>query len=227
MTGEPSRQQSRRTLLERAAAGVGAAGLTSLAGCAALTGSVEFSASAATVPQQALERTRFQKHRTDEPVVEPTYEVGGQSKTVEVKNVVTQYDRAVDLSAVGLGRYQAAVFAALSTPQVDVLGKTFNPVGDMSTDELAALLQKRYEGISVGSLESESQVSVAGTSTTMARYPATATLAEAGVDVDLWIHLTEAVKANDDFVVTFGGYPALLDHRAEIVLLTKAVTHET
>lgn len=226
MTRQPSTRQHRRTFLRRTAAGVGAAGLASLAGCAALTGSVSFSASAAIVAQSALDETGFQKHKTDEPVVERTFEAGGQSKTVEVKNVVTQYDKAVDLSVLGLGRYQAAVFATLSTPQVDVLGRTFNPVGDMSTDDLAAMLQERYDGISIGSLESESQVSVAGQTTTMARYPASATLAEAGAKVDLKVHLTEAVKANGDFVVTFGGYPAMLDHGAEIETLIRATTHE-
>lgn len=226
MTRQPSTRQHRRTFLKNAAAGVSAAGLASLAGCAALEGSIEFSASAAIVAQSALDETDFQKYRTDEPVVERTFEAGGQSKTVEVKNVVTQYDKAIDLSAIGLGRYQAAVFATLSTPQVDVLGKTFNPVGDMSTDDLAAMLQERYEGISIGSVESESQVSVAGQSTTMARYPATATLVEAGVEVDLKVHLTEAVKANGDFVVTFGGYPTMFDHGAEIEALIQATTHE-
>lgn len=226
MTREPSTRQHRRTFLKRAAAGVTAGGLASLAGCAALTGSVEFSASAATVSQDALDETKFQKYQTDEPVAERTFEAGGQSKTVEVKNVVTQYDKAVDLSAIGLGRHQAAVFATLSTPQVEVLGKTFNPVGEMSTDDLAALIQERYEDISVGELESESQVSVAGQSTTMARYPAAAALAETGAEVDLWLHLTEAVTANGDFVVTFGGYPTLIDHGAEVEILTQATTHE-
>ena len=227
MTRQPSAEQSRRTFLRQFAGATGASALASLAGCAALTGSVEFSASAAPVEKATLKDTGYSRYQTTRPVVERTYEAGGQSKTVEVENVVTQYDKAVDLTAIGLGAFQAAVFTTLSTPQVEVLEQTFNPVGDMSTDELAGRIQERYEGITVGEKDDEWSATVAGSSTTVARYPAEATLTEADAKVDLWLHLSQAVEAADDFVVTFGGYPQLLDQGDNIDALTNAVTHDS
>lgn len=228
MTRQPSSEQSRRAFLQRsAAAAAGTGALASLAGCAALTGSIEFTANAAPVPKPTLKDTGYSKYKTTRPVVERTYEAGGQSKTVKVKNVVTQYDKAVDLTAIGLGSVQAAVFTTLSTPAVDVLGKTFNPIGDKSTNELAQMIQERYENISIGSKESEWSANVSGQSTTVARYPAKATLTEVDAKVDIWLHLTEAVEAGEDFVVTFGGYPRLLDQKQNLNALTNAVTHDS
>lgn len=227
MARQPSTGHRRRTVLKRAAAAVGAGALTSLAGCATLTGDVEFSANAAIVPKETLQQTGYSKYKTDKPVVERTFEAGGQSKTVKVKNVVTQYDKAVDLTGIGLGSYQAAVFTTLSTPKVEVLNKTFNPVGDMSTDELAKMIQDRYDGMNIGEKESQWSASVAGSSTTVARYPAKATLTEADAKVDIWLHLSKAVEADTDFVVTFGAYPKLLNQKKNIQTLTNAVTHES
>lgn len=227
MTREPSTERSRRAFLERTAGAAGVGVLASLAGCGMLTGNVEFSANAATVDDAALDETGYSKYKTDRPVVERTFEAGGQSKTVEVRNVVTQYDKSVDLTSIGLGAYQAAVFTALSTPQVEALGQTFNPVGEMSTDDLAAMVQERYEGISIGEKESEWEATVVGQSTTVARYPAEATLTSADLNVDLWLHLSQAVEADSDFVVVFGGYPRVLDQRENIEALTGGVTHES
>lgn len=226
MTREPSTRQSRRTFLARAGAAVGAAGLTSLAGCAALEGDIEFGASAATVPQATLDQTGYQKHRTTQPVEEREFTAAGQSKTVKVTNIITEYDKAIDLSLLGLGRYQAAVFATLATPKVEVLGKTFNPVGEMSTDDLANLIQERYDSISLGAKDSEWDATIAGQTTTVARYPASANLIAAGMKVNLWLHLSEAVEAGEDFVVTFGAYPQRLDEADEMDALTAAVQHD-
>ncbi|MWG34495.1 DUF6517 family protein [Halomarina oriensis] len=213
----------RRRLL----AGVGATGVTALAGClGVLTGDepARFGASAATVPDSTLAATGYGHHRTSESPVTRTYEVAGQSRDVEATNVVAEYERAVEIPLVG--RFRAAVFAALSTPQVAVLGETFNPVGEMSTDELLAMVQERYEALRDLRRESERRVTVLGEETRATRYAGTALLLGGDVRVEIFLTITEAVAAGGDFVLGIGAYPRVLDDRDEVTAMLESIRHE-
>lgn len=193
----------------------GAAFLGAVAGC---TESVpflgdeplEFAADPATVPDGTLQETGYEEHRRRDVTVERTFEVGDRTQDVVVTNRQAEYDKAVDFAATPLPtdqRFRAAVFTVLSTPQVDILGRTFNPVADMSADELAAMVQERYGGMSALSRVGERTATVAGRSTTVGEFDAAAELLAAGLSVDLRLSVAEAVEAGEDLVVAVAAYP--------------------
>lgn len=209
----------------RMLAGLGTAATAGLAGCSGLTGPITFDSASVSVAQQALSQTGYKHNRTTHPVITRTVSKFGITKTVKVTNTVAEYDRAIDLGALGLGRYRAAVFAILSTPQISFLGQTFNPIGKMSPKELAAMLQQRYENLQNLSKESEFTASVAGSETTVTRFAGKATLAGAGVAVDVYVYVGAAVSIGKDFVVPIAAHPQSLEEKQEVQRLLQGITH--
>lgn len=202
---------SRRRFL----AGASVALTGSLAGCVdAVTGDLEFSASPATVSDPVLQQTNYRRYRLREDSVSRQVGVGPITRTVRVNNAIAEYDQGLSL----LGqRLQAAVFAVLSTPQVEVLGRTFNPVGDMTTDGLAEMIQSRYEGIGNVSKEAELGTTLLGQETTLTRYTADAQLVSTGLSVEIYLYVTAAVEAADDFVLAIAGHPVAAGAREQRV----------
>lgn len=223
---------SRRTLL--GAAGVTLAGVT--AGCLDQVPFVggeplAFEATPASVPAATLDETGYEQRRTEEATVERTFEAAGRSQDVVVTNWQAEYDRAVDLAELGLPvdqRQQAAVFTVLSTPQVEVLGRTFNPVGEMDADELAGMVQDRYDDAGRLDHVGDATATVAGESATVGEFETEAELVETGQGIDLTLHVSEAVPSGEDFLVAVGGYPSLLQtaEREHIFTMMDAVEHD-
>lgn len=182
-----------------------------------------FEASAATVAEATVEDTGYEHQGTRSDTVTREFEAGGESRSVEVVNRLAEYDRGIDVPAVG--RARGAVFTALSTPQVEVLGRTFNPVADMSTDDLAAMVQQRYDRIEDLSRESSRDVALLGETTTATRYAGEARLVDSGVTVDVYVTVTEPVEAGSDFVLAFGGYPRPIDERESITAMIEGIEH--
>ncbi|QLK24485.1 DUF6517 family protein [Natrinema zhouii] len=193
---------TRRQLL---AAGV-AAGTGVVAGC---TNVVEdsLSSNVATVSGAALAETGYDERAVDELVVRRTVGRFGIERSFEARNWYAEYDRAVPLEALGLMRVQAAVVAVLTTPQVSVLGKTFNPVGDYSTNELVALIQSQYDRLEDIRSVGEESISILGTETTLARYEARARLISEESRLDVALQVSEPVAHGDDFVICVAVYP--------------------
>ncbi|WP_226039772.1 DUF6517 family protein [Natrinema sp. DC36] len=193
---------TRRRLL---AAGV-TAGTGVVAGCTSLVED-SLSSKVATVSGTALDETGYGEHTVNEVVIERTVSRFGFDRTIEVRNWYAEYDRAIALDSFGLTRARAAVVAVLTTPQVSVLGKTFNPVGEYSTDELVELIQSRYDRLEVGRSVDEQSVSILGTERTLTRYEARARLISAGTSFDVFLQLSEPVAHGDDFVICVAVYP--------------------
>ncbi|WP_222915734.1 DUF6517 family protein [Natrinema sp. SYSU A 869] len=195
---------TRRQLL----AGGATAGTGIVAGC---TGFVRESLSSTpgTVSRTALEETGYEEHTVEEVVVERTVGRFGIERSIEAKNWYAEYDRAIALDSVGLTRVQAAVVSVLTTPQVSVLGKTFNPVGEYSTDELVALIQERYDRLEDVQSVDEDSVSILGTETTLARYEARARLISVGTTLDVYLEVSDPIEHGDDFVICVAVYPQL------------------
>lgn len=217
---------------------LGAAGVTAasaLAGCLDMIPFVgddplRFEAKPASVPTNVLEETGYEEHEIGEMTVTETFEAAGQSQDVEVTNWLSEYDRALDLGPLDVileERVQAAVFTALSTPQVDVLGQTFNPVGDMSPREIADMLQDHYEDFEDLEQVDETEATLAGQTTDVAEFETRAELLPAGMTIDLTLHIAAAVESGDDFIIGIGGHPSVLDdEREHIYTLFAAVEHE-
>jgi len=203
--------QTRRSFLATAATGAVAA----TAGCLdfILGDDLSFEATAASLAEATLSETGYEERRIKEQSMEREFEAGGESRTVGITNWLAEYDKSIDLSAIGGGDQRAATFTVLTTPQAEVLGQTFNPVGDMSAAEIVGLAQDRYEGFGSLSPQSETTATLLGSSTTVTRFSGSAELAETGQNVDLELQVAEAVKSNGDFAVAIGGYPEQLASR--------------
>lgn len=131
---------------------VATAAVTSLgasAGCLGnlLESATTVSASPAIVAESATSEAGYEYQGTTETVRSET--VAGED--VEATNYISEYTRTIEtpLSVLG-GSVDAGVFAVITTPQVSVAGKDFNPVGEMSNDEIVELIQSQYENLEVG-----------------------------------------------------------------------------
>ena len=223
--------QSRRSVIGLAASTV----ITSTAGCTSgvpFLGDepIEFDAEFAAVSQSGLDETGYEGRRRAEVVIEETVEAGDQSQDVVVTNWQAEYDKTIDLGDFGLPvdeTHEAAVFSGLTTPQVDVLGRSFNPVANKSSAELAEMVQEHYEGVNDLEQVGEESGTVAGESTTVGELEGAATLTRADVSVDLTLHIAEAVESGNDLIVAVGGYPTVLreDERPDVFAMMEALEH--
>lgn len=209
---------NRRTAL----AGAGVVGLSTLSGCLGLVDRfLEHEASPVTVPEAVRSQTGYGRTAVEPMTVEESGGVGPLSATVRVTNYLTEHEKAVEVGPIG--RARAAVFVALSTPAVSIGGRTLNPVERMNTRELVGLVQDNYDDLDVDGVAVEEAVTILGQSTTQARYDGRANFN--GVPLDVSLHVSEAVEAGDDLVVTIGVYPAQLRSREEshVVSMMEAV----
>ncbi len=225
---------TRRELLGATAAGVAAG----TAGCSAIpfigTQPLEFESSRATVPGSTLEETGYEEKNVSKDVIERTFEVGGQSQDVVVTNWQAEYDKAIDLGDLVEQDLptdesaRAAIFTILSTPQVSVLGRSFNPVEDMDSSELAEQVQDNFESVENIEQVGEDGALVAGQETTAGEFSADAQLAETDRTVELAMHITEAAEVGEDFVVTVGAYPRRVQEveRENVFTMMETVDHE-
>lgn len=215
-------QPTRRELLAGAGTGL-AVGLAGCSGQLTADGAA-FGAVEASLSASVQSDTGYSHHRTEPFEVTREFSRFGFTRSVEVTNVISEYDRAVSI----LGqRLQGAVFATLSTPQVEILRKSFNPVAEMSTVEIAEMIQERYENVSNVREEGSFESAVAGESTTVTRFTARADLVATGVGVDVYLYVSQAVELGEDFVVCLAVHPqAMGEERETVEALLAGVEHE-
>jgi len=223
-TETPSDAVTRR----RALAAGGAVGLASLAGCTALDvatgdGPAEFAAGTATVADATLSESGYELNEVSDEVISREVEVAGQTREVRVTNTVAEYDKAVELFG---ERYQAAVFAAVTTPQIEVLGRALNPIAELDTRERADLILSRYEG--VGDLErgSEYSTEVLGGDAEVVVYTADGEIEGTGASTELELHIGEPVGVEDDFVLPLAAYPAAFSDGENVRRMMNGLEHE-
>lgn len=213
----------------RVLAGIGTTGLASLAGCSALdfalgNESLRFEANAAVVAEATLSESGYSESNQTSDTIVKTFEVGDQTREVEVVNQIVEYDRSFTV----LGQqFRWALFTVLSTPKVEVLGEAFNPVEDMDTDELVAMIQDRYDQLGEVSRDGTRRVELLGETVDVVRYRAEGRFTPAEIRVDLTLHVTQAVAAGDDFVICLGVHPRLIDDTDAINQLLGGVEHES
>jgi hypothetical protein len=209
-------------------AATGTVGAVGLAGCngrltsdGAAFGAVETSLSASVQSE-----TGYSHHRTIKDTQTRQFSRFGISRTVEVTSVISEYDRAIELGFLGT-RIQAAVFATLSTPQISLLGKDFNPLAEMDTTAIANMIQERYDNIHNVQEEASLEAEVAGETTAVTRFTADAQLVEIGQGIQIYLYVSEPAEVGEDFVVTLAGHPTAFGRNEETVrTLMGGVTHE-
>lgn len=208
----------------------------STAGCSAIpflgNEPLEFEATQTTVPASVREDTGYDEQGVTENSIERTVEVGGQSQDVVVTNWQAEYDKAIEVSEVAdvpvEQSTRAAIFTVLSTPQVSVLGRSFNPIEDMDSRELADRVGDNFDSVENLEQVGEDGAMVAGQETTAGEFSADAQLSEAPVDIELALHITEAVEVGEDFVVTVGAYPRKVQEveRENVFAMMEAVQQQ-
>jgi hypothetical protein len=235
MTREPTadepaenRSASDAMTRRRALAAGGAVGLASLAGCTALdvaTGGepAEFAAGTATVADATLDESGYELNEVTDQTISREVEVAGQTREVRVTNTVAEYDKAVELFG---QNYQAAVFAAVTTPQIEVLGQALNPIAEFSTRERAELILSRYEG--VGDLErgSEYTTEVLDSDAEVVVYTAEGEIEGTGASTELELHIGEPVGVGDDFVLPLAAYPTAFSDGENVRRMMNGIEHE-
>lgn len=212
----------RRTLL----AGTAATGLVGLSGClSTVLGTVtSLESTPAAVSQSALESSDYESVGIEEIVTEEDVDVAGQSDVIEVTSYLTEYEKQVGIDAIA--EQPTATFSILSTPKIDIAGRTFNPVAEMSPRELVELIADNYDEIENIESDGEETITVLGQSVTKSRFVADASFG--GFPLELDIHVTEAVERDADLLVPIGVYPTQLrSFEAETVReLAEAVSDE-
>jgi len=210
-------------MARRTAAGVSLAVLLVLGGCTGfLSGPVTFSASQATVSDDALEETGYQHNSTEPMNASRTFSAAGQSKEVEVTSWISEYHQRVGLP--GVGEQKVAVFATFSSPQVEVLGQSFNPLAKYDDRQLAQQFTSQLDSVSdVRKVDSQNRTML-GKTTKVSKFEASVTTAT-GIEFDAYLHVTK-VKHEGDFVVAVGVYPQKLPGQDQKVYrLLRGVQH--
>lgn len=200
--------------------------LMTTAGCGFLLGSesLAFAASPATVSSQALESTGYEEVSVDANTVTRNFSAAGQSRTAEVTNQLAQYERQIDLGP--LGSQRAGVFVAFTSPEVSVLGQSFNPIAGMGTEELLTRFETQYEGMTVGSQVDSRSLTALGAERTVDRYEGTASIG--GQQVDVYIEITDVFNHGDDHVVAIAIYPQQsTDGPQRVETLLAGLEHES
>ena len=218
--------RTRRRLL----AGVGTAGIATTAGCLSLDfirgeEALSFEAESARVTDSAVADSGYTESRTDSDTIVREFAAGGQRREVEVTNQIAEYDRGITVFG---QRFRGALFIVLSTPQVDLFDRTFNPVGDMDTDELIEMIQERYDEIGDVTREDEREAELLDESREVVTYRADGEFLPTSLPVslvDLTVHITEAVAVGDDFVLCVGIHPREIDDSDAIDTLLAGVEH--
>jgi hypothetical protein len=197
--------------------------LTTTTGCIGfLTGeeSLTFAAEPAAVDESAAQSAGY---ATDGPrVVEvnETFTVAGEERRVVAKNQVNTYEKTLDL---GIFEAKLGVFTVISSPAVEIAGRTLNPIGDYSNRELVGLVQSRYQGLSDVDEVSSQTITVQGQETQVTKYAAVANVE--GQEVDVYVHVTK-YRDGEDFVVAVGVYPQQLGGEEDNVLsMMRAIEH--
>ncbi len=210
---------NRRTL-----AAVAVALLLVTSGCIGfITGDepLTFAADPAAVSDEAAQDAGYELNGTQPLEINETFEVAGQERQVTATNYLTDYQKSMELGP--LGETEVGVFTVVSTPAVEIAGRTLNPIGSYSNERLVEFVQEQYSGMSDIERVGEQNVTVQGTETTVTKFAATATLE--GQEVDVYIHVTK-YRDGDDFIVAIGVYPQQLDSEEEnIISMIESIEH--
>lgn len=196
--------------------------LVATSGCTGiLSGPITVSSSEVTVSDAALDATGYQHNRTEEMTISREFTVAGQTKRVEVTNWISEYHKTVGVQ--GVGQKPVAAFVAFSSPQVEVLGQSFNPLDKYSNRQLAETFTNRMKRVENVRQVSRRNVTMLGKTTAVTKFEATVTTA-LGVRFDAYLHVTK-VKHDGDFVVVVAAYPRQLDGEDDVNRLIRGVRH--
>lgn len=189
--------------------------LLASAGCVGVLAGSEpltVEASPVSVSGAALSDTGYEEQRTTTQQLEEEVSAAGQTRQVVVTNHVAEYARTIDAGQLGSGEF--ARFVVVSTPAVEVLGQTFNPVGSMTAEELVAQVQDSYGGLEDVRPAGERTATVLGSSATVDQFEGKAELGGSGQAADVTIDVVR-IRNGPDFIVVLAVYPTVLPEESD------------
>lgn len=164
-----------------------------------------FESSEANVSEEALEESGYQPSHSDTQNVTRNVSAAGQERTVRVTNHVTQYNRSMSLGP--LGEQELGRFVVFTTPAVEMVGQTMNPVADWSERRVLDEVATEYAELDDISHVDSRTVSVLGSERTVEKFSGVTTVGDD--EIDVYIHVTK-FRHEDDFVVAIGVHPQQL-----------------
>lgn len=192
------------------------------AGCTGvLSGPITVSASEASVDDAALGDTGYEHNRTERMNVSQTVTVAGQSRNVTATNWISEYHASVGIE--GVAERPVAAFVVFSSPNVEVLGKSFNPLAKFSDRQLAETFTSRLDRVGNVQQVGSRNRTMLGQSAEVSEFEADVTTAT-GIEFDATLHVTR-VKHDGDFVVAVGVHPQQLDGESDVDRLLEGVEH--
>jgi hypothetical protein len=107
-----------------------------------------------------------------------------------------------------------ALFGLFATPQIEIADQTFNPIDELSTEELLSQFQSQYEGLTVDEKVGETTVRTLGTDATVQQYDGSVSME--GRQIDVRLHVAR-FEHDGDFVVAVESYPQRLNGEGKTV----------
>ena len=213
---------SRRTFLAAGATG----GLALTAGCLDFVlgrGPLEFQAARVAPTDGALDETGYEEESVDEETIEERVEASGVEREVRASYWVSTYTNAVEYEG---EEREAALFGSVAVPAMEIAGRSFNPLDDLSNRELLEeFLGEVDDGDQIENLDHGESFSLS--------------VLDAVRDIDVFVGETEldgdridvdvvvtSFTHEDDMIILLGSYPsALADEGPAIEALIESVEH--
>lgn len=196
--------------------------ITASAGCGSVVSGDEplrYKASEVRPSDTALAESGYEHQATQTSTITKEFDVGGISREAEAVNVVSEYDKAIDMGA--LGSQRSAIFVAAATPKIETIGRTFNPIKDMTNQEVAEDFQSQYNDVTIREEIGTDTINVFEKDVEFSMFSAESRLN--GHTIDVYLHLGVA-EINTDFVVLLGSYPqGATDEQTNVFNLAESV----
>jgi len=159
-------------------------------------------ANEAGVSDAALSATDFEHEETRTAWINRTVERAGQEREIRVQNHVSTYQRPPSVDPTGGITF--GVFVVVSTPKASVAGQSFNPIGQMSHEQMMEQFVGQSADVRDVQREDSRTLTVLGSEADVTRF--SGVVQRSGQEIPVYVEVTR-VGDGDDFVVALGVYP--------------------
>lgn len=214
---------SRRSLLAAGATGT----LALTAGCLDFVlgnGPLELEADRAAPSDDALAETGYEENTVEQQELDETISVADVERDVRASVWASLYAKEQELAGT---TQEASLFAAISLPAVEVAGRSFNPLEEMSNKELLEEMLSQFEssGAEVENISHEESfgLDILGDGREVDVFVGETDYN--GQTIDVEISLT-SLTHEDDMIVLLGSHPQpLAEESSNVELLMESVEH--
>ena len=168
----------------------------------------------------ATSDTGYEETRRTSLGVERSFQVAGQTRNVSVTNYLAEYGRTAETL---FSDQQVARVTVLSSPKVQVLGESFNPLGELSDRQLAQRFQEQYGSLNNLQFQSNRTTSILGSERTVSKFTAQAEM-NGGTSVDVNVHISK-FEDGDDFIVAVAVHPQQIDEESNVDAMFGGIVH--